>query len=499
MAATVLDTVNRIQYTASTGQTNFPYPFRIFESDDLDVYQQLAGDDTVTLLSLDIDYTVTGVDDTGGGDVVLTFGAALDTIITIVSDIPYTQFVDFGVGGKFEASTVNFVNDKMTRLIQQVNMLISDLGLTYSSTDQVDQSVDRKDNRLPLLPSNSGSGIPIWTKNSDGALVAALLVEDPDCSTLRSELADDQPVSNGAGIVGYYNVDTAASETVKDALDFLVSNVAANQFTTGDVKMTWKTVADSGWVLWNDGTIGSAASTATTRANADTEYLFTLLWNNVSDTWAPVSGGRGGSAAADFAANKTLMLPRGVGRAMGIYGLAVLNQTFTADNTTEQLTVANADVYYTGTPVQLTSAGTLPAGLSTSTTYYVIYINATTIKLAANSTDASNGDEIDFTDDGSGTHTIEVQYTNRDLGEALGEEDHVSVVGELAQHDHPPLPAYSHISQGTPGIGGIAADGGTNSWVGKNQTASGNTGVRGDADPANNMQPSIFLSAMIKL
>jgi microcystin-dependent protein len=57
------------------------------------------------------------------------------------------------------------------------------------------------------------------------------------------------------------------------------------------------------------GTIGNAISGATNRANADTLNLFTLLWNSWANALAPVSGGRGGSAATDFAANKTIAIP----------------------------------------------------------------------------------------------------------------------------------------------------------------------------------------------
>ena len=95
---------------------------------------------------------------------------------------------------------------------------------------------------------------------------------------------------------------------------------ASNVFTTGDVKLTIKTVADVGWVLMNDGTIGNAASGGTTRANADTVDLFTLLWNNTANAQCAVSTGRGASAAADYAANKTIALPKALGRALAIYG-----------------------------------------------------------------------------------------------------------------------------------------------------------------------------------
>jgi microcystin-dependent protein len=67
--------------------------------------------------------------------------------------------------------------------------------------------------------------------------------------------------------------------------------------------------APTGWVLASGRTIGSASSGATERANADTLALFTLLWTSMADAQAPVSGGRGASAAADFAANKTIQLP----------------------------------------------------------------------------------------------------------------------------------------------------------------------------------------------
>jgi hypothetical protein len=83
--------------------------------------------------------------------------------------------------------------------------------------------------------------------------------------------------------------------------------------TTGDVTCSIRTSKDD-WVIMNDGTIGSASSGASNRANADTEDLFTLIWNNVSDTDAPVSSGRGASASADFSANKTITLPKSLGR-----------------------------------------------------------------------------------------------------------------------------------------------------------------------------------------
>lgn len=78
--------------------------------------------------------------------------------------------------------------------------------------------------------------------------------------------------------------------------------------STGDLK--WRPTSESlaGWVRGNGRTVGSATSGASERANADTSALYTWLWTNFADAICPVSAGRGASAAADFAANKTIGL-----------------------------------------------------------------------------------------------------------------------------------------------------------------------------------------------
>jgi microcystin-dependent protein len=137
---------------------------------------------------------------------------------------------------------------------------------------------------------------------------------EPGSESLATSLAGEIErlrfiIKEISGKLQWYQSPSVSLETLSTA-----------RFTTGDVKLTIKTVADPGWVLMDDGTIGNAASGATTRANADTEALFTLLWNNTTDANCPVSGGRGASAAADFAANKTIALPKALGRALAVYG-----------------------------------------------------------------------------------------------------------------------------------------------------------------------------------
>ena len=72
----------------------------------------------------------------------------------------------------------------------------------------------------------------------------------------------------------------------------------------------------TGWLECNGtNSVGNASSNATGRANADTATLFSYLWGNFDNTTCAVqdssgvAASRGASAAADFAANRRILLP----------------------------------------------------------------------------------------------------------------------------------------------------------------------------------------------
>lgn len=118
---------------------------------------------------------------------------------------------------------------------------------------------------------------------------------------------------------------------------------------TGVIRPMIDSSIPDGWVLLDDGTIGSASSGASNRANADCEDLFLHIWNNISNTNAPVTGGRGASAAADWAANKKIQLGWFAGRGLKVMGGS---GTIGAKNGAETTTMAENQLpdhhhYYT--------------------------------------------------------------------------------------------------------------------------------------------------------
>lgn len=193
------------------------------------------------------------------------------------------------------------------------------------------------------------------------------------------------------------------------------------------------------------------------------------------------------------------------------------------DTGTDQITVTSNDSLKTGTAVVLTTTGSLPGGLSLATTYYVIYVSSTVIKLATSLANAIAGTAINITSQGSGTHTATVTYTARSLGAVGGEESHAITVAEMGAHDHGGVTstdgAHTH-SISDPGhthtIDVVPSDqdgsGSNGSISGSKSTGVGYTGIsinsggshshtissQGGSTAHNNMTPYLALNFIIK-
>lgn len=126
--------------------------------------------------------------------------------------------------------------------------------------------------------------------------------------------------------------------------------VPANAYAiTGDTLWRMDGLIRPGWVRMNGGTIGNAASGASERGAADTADLFSYLFTTFADDLAPVIGGRGASAAADFASGKRITVPSmrgllqggldsmGAGAAGALQTITAL--TLTAGSSTASVTV----------------------------------------------------------------------------------------------------------------------------------------------------------------
>lgn len=80
--------------------------------------------------------------------------------------------------------------------------------------------------------------------------------------------------------------------------------------------------------------------------------------------------------------------------------------TYTADSTTNYLTLGNTASFPTGTPVVLSTTGTMPSPLVAGVTYYTIFVNSTNLMLAQSVNDALVGVNIDILTNGTIVNSI---------------------------------------------------------------------------------------------
>lgn len=199
----------------------------------------------------------------------------------------------------------------------------SDGSVSYDQGYGADYSLDPTSNPDALLIERAKfnqllfdmtTAIQNWQQNSFAPFITSTMNGGSPYSYPAYIMVLYDP---GSGLQLYQSLIPNNTDLPTVASSWAAIPLGLQSFTTGDMKPTFKASADPGWVLMMDGNIGNAASGGTARANADCAALFSLLWTNVSNTYCPVSGGRGGSAASDFAANKTIQLPQVAGRVVG--------------------------------------------------------------------------------------------------------------------------------------------------------------------------------------
>jgi hypothetical protein len=194
---TVANTTSRNQYTATSGQTVFPYTFEIFDKGDVVVLKN------GTALSEGTNYTVSGVGNDNGGNITLTVGATAGDILTIYRDMAYQRTTDYQTSGDFLAQEVNDDFDRLWLAVQQ-NEQANDRAIVKPITDaaSIDMTLPSAADRANSYLTFDATGAPSVVAAGDPSAPDAITRQDftGDGSTIVYTLAS-APGAAGAGVM----------------------------------------------------------------------------------------------------------------------------------------------------------------------------------------------------------------------------------------------------------------------------------------------------------
>ncbi|MFV8917556.1 hypothetical protein [Serratia fonticola] len=228
---TVSTEVSREEYTGNGVTTDFDYRFRVFSAEDL-VVSVADTTETITVLTLNTDYTVTGAGSRSGGKVKLSSPLAFNWRISIERSLPATQETDVRNQGNFFPEVHEDAWDKLTMLVQQIR---SALGLALRKPSWLARYYDALGNRIANLgnPVNQQDAAPksYVDSVSDDRFSRTLRVPESYVSPLPSaaQRANKVPAFDS---LGNPVVMVPASGSAADVMIELAKNTGASKIGT---------------------------------------------------------------------------------------------------------------------------------------------------------------------------------------------------------------------------------------------------------------------------
>jgi hypothetical protein len=161
---TVTAATTRNDYTATSGQTVFPYTFTALADSDIKVLKNGVA------ISLGVDFTISGVP-TYGGNVTLATGAALNDKISVYLDMPLSRTTNYQNSGDFLALDVNGDFNKLWIALQQTETDFDRaIRRPLNEPGTINMQLPAVANRSNKLLTFDGSGAVLMKDYVDGAL-----------------------------------------------------------------------------------------------------------------------------------------------------------------------------------------------------------------------------------------------------------------------------------------------------------------------------------------
>lgn len=291
---TISSEVSRNDYVGNGATSVYPYTFRIIASSDLLVtWADTAGVETI--LTLDVDYTVSGVGSGGGGNVTLTGGNLTSGYaLTIRRVRPLTQETDVRNQGAFYPETHEDAFDHQIMVSQQLDDSM-ERALKLPETEagtSASTTIPGADSRANMVLGFDASGNPVAVSNVPTSGVSAsafmqTLLDDADAATARTTLVADNLKGTTAarpafGNAGRLYINTTSNTIQRDSgtaweeAGTLIPSGTAMVFYQASAPIGWTAVAVNDKFLrvvtagGTGGTTGGTVAASTSLAHSHT-------------------------------------------------------------------------------------------------------------------------------------------------------------------------------------------------------------------------------------
>ena len=311
---TVSSSTNRASYSGNGSLTTFAYSFKVFDQGDLTVILR-ASNGTETVQTITTDYTVTGVGDVGGGNVVFVTAPASGVTVVILREMDLEQGLDLVPNDPFPAQSLENSLDKLTFMVQQHN---EELGRTIkaSRTNVItgaEFTISAADRANKIFAFDSSGDVSITqeigTFRGNWATATAYEVRDlvKDTSTNNIFLVNAahtssgaQPLTTNANSAKYdLIVDAAAAATSATAAAASESAAETAETNAETAQAASEAARDASVVAKNASVTAQGASETAKAASETAQAAAEAVYDTFDDRYLGAKSTSGGDPSVD--------------------------------------------------------------------------------------------------------------------------------------------------------------------------------------------------------
>ncbi len=311
---TVSSSINRASYSGNGSLTTFAYGFKVFDQDDLTVILR-ASNGTETVQTITTDYTVTGVGDVSGGNVVFGTAPASGVTVVILREMDLEQGLDLVPNDPFPAQSLENSLDKLTFMVQQhdeqLGRAIKASRTNVISGSEFTISAASRANKIFAFDSSGDVSITqeIGTFRGNWATATAYEVRDiiKDTSTNNIFLVNaahtssgSEPLTTNANSAKYdLIVDAAAAATSAAAAAASESAAETAETNAETAQAASEAARDASVVAKNASVTAQGASETAKAASEAAQAAAEAVYDTFDDRYLGAKSTSGGDPTVD--------------------------------------------------------------------------------------------------------------------------------------------------------------------------------------------------------